>query len=193
MKFRTDFVTNSSSSSFCAVSFDNKELAEYLASLGIKCDSAEFCEYGSFELPSGAVLDYELCDDTEIGVVWKYAEQRRFVSGSITGWFMSGVIESLRESYRGRPELDEFLRLIGSTEFARFDQYLRDNIHISSGYHGEGDSMEGYIVSTRDGKMRKLEFEGWPGEAGEAEIVEAVGDFEDGEIEEQIEDCLENY
>lgn len=41
MKFRTDFVTNSSDTSYLAFNIKNEKLWDYLSSLGIKLENSE--------------------------------------------------------------------------------------------------------------------------------------------------------
>lgn len=56
MKFRTDFVTNSSDTSYLAFNIKNKKLWEYLTNLGIKfdsCNEGEFSDSTKITLPSG--------------------------------------------------------------------------------------------------------------------------------------------
>ena len=56
MKFRTDFVTNSSDTSYLAFNIKNKELFDYLSRLGIHIDTGEqgvFDDNTEFTLPSG--------------------------------------------------------------------------------------------------------------------------------------------
>lgn len=92
MKFRTDFVTNSSDSSFLTFNIKNRRLFEALTGLGIKfrgAEDGEFTDEMEIELPSGAteVIEY---DD---GAFEEFPGS--FQTGSISAWFVSMLLKEL--------------------------------------------------------------------------------------------------
>ena len=71
MKFRTDFVTNSSSSSYISYSIKNKKLYDFIESLGIKIRSEDDGILDSdmeIVLPSGLIGGLD--DSGEISYSW---------------------------------------------------------------------------------------------------------------------------
>ena len=100
MKFRADFVTNSSSSSFIAYSIKNKKIYDYIESLGIKIKSSGDGVLESdmeLVLPSGLVG--KLDDSGEA----RYSSVSS-ASNSISGIVMETIAQSILSDY---PEPDD--------------------------------------------------------------------------------------
>lgn len=102
MKFRSDFVTNSSSSSFIAFNVCNLELFDYLQSLGIKITNTKHGEFDAsmeVKLPSGEKMEF-----------WQMEEADYIPSPSkntMAVWVMLLLLMEIETVYPSK-ELDEY-------------------------------------------------------------------------------------
>lgn len=92
MKFRTDFVTNSSDSSFLTFNIKNKRLFDVLTGLGIKfrnVKDGEFSDKMVIELPSGKTATIDAGEDWDLPCFTE--------SGSISAWLVSILLWEIEE------------------------------------------------------------------------------------------------
>lgn len=177
MKFRSGFVTNSSSSSFLVFNIKNPELYNFLTSLGIKIgnsDDGEFNDGMEITLPTGEKMN--LYDD-EIAD-WMATPDE---ASSISSWIMETILYEVESVYPAK-ELDEYsdfvialLRLLNEkgvikfnmddvehwdretlenelSYFDKMDASIEDaNIELNTGFEGEVIHLED--VTAKNGYM----------------------------------------
>lgn len=105
MKFRTDFVTNSSDSSFLTFNIKNKQLFECLTGLGLKFENVEKGEFSGrmrIILPSGVS---EIIDGGENWNLPYYDDY-----DSISAWLVAAILWEIEEEPREEDLYSDFSR-----------------------------------------------------------------------------------
>ena len=180
MKFRSGFVTNSSSSSFLVFNVKNPELYNFLTSLGVKIensDDGEFNDGMEITLPTGEKIN--LYDDDIADWIATPDE-----ASSISSWIMETILYEVESVYPAK-ELDEysdfviaFLKLLVEKGVIKFDiddvehwdrETLENelscfdemdasieyaNIELNTGFEGEVTHLED--VTAKNGYMLSI-------------------------------------
>jgi len=123
MKFRTDFVTNSSDSSFLAFNIKNEKLFGCLESLGIqfkRTKDGEFTDSMLIELPSGKTQEIDGANN------WSYPYLNEF--RSLSAWLVGMLLWEVEETqYPPKEEEDysefakELIALLNSHDITQLD------------------------------------------------------------------------
>ncbi len=164
MKFRTDFVTNSSDSSFLTFNIKNKRLFEALTGLGIKFKNVEdgkFTDEMKIELPSGKTAIIEVDENWSLPFITE--------TESISAWLVAMILWEV-ETLFPQKEVDEY------SEFAHELIDLLNNANVT---HLDWNAIEKW---SRESMIEDFEkaFGSMDGDIEEAVIEHTYG-FE-GEI-----------
>ena len=135
MKFRTDFVTNSSDSSFLTFNIKNKQLFECLTGLGIKFENVkkgEFSDRMRIVLPSG---ESEIIDGGDNWSLPYYSDY-----ASISAWLVAAILWEIEERYPPKEEEEysdfskELIQLLNDADIIHLDwdmveEWSRDELN----------------------------------------------------------------
>ena len=182
MKFRTDFVTNSSDSSFLAFNIKNKKLFDCLTGLGIKFENVkdgEFSDRMRIVLPSGE------SDEIDGANNWSLPYLSDF--SSISAWLVAMILWEVEDIYPAKEEEDysdfarELIELLNKADITHLEwdaidtwsreKMIRDLEHkfgemdsdikdasIEHTYGFEGDVGPCIYTEVHDGKKMSVEY-----------------------------------
>ena len=194
MKFRTDFVTNSSDSSFLTFNIKNNKLFKILEELGITIESKEegvFDDFMTTTLPSGESCSIESGDAIFYPLPSEYS--------SISAWLVGCLLWEVEDVYPAKEEDDysdfakELIELLNNANITNLDweavnEWSRSDVisDISKTFGKyDADLEEAFIEYTN----------GFEGELFDCEAVEVKNGIKasysyasEDECEEEIED-----
>ncbi len=129
MKFRTDFVTNSSDSSFLAFNVKNKALFQFLNSLGIKIEGTKENEFSNkmrIVLPSGASAQIDGANNWSL----PYVDSCQ----SISAWIVAMILSEVDNEAYYEDEEEE--------KYSDFSKELIDIFNKADITHLDWDAIE---------------------------------------------------
>ena len=172
MKFRTDFVTNSSSSCYLTFNIQNKKMYEFLESLGIKIEDTprgEFSDGMTVVLPSGkrAKVWGDYVDSPTANDI-----------STISQWLMTLILEE--NEYKNHPNgfSEELLNILDSADVSKLSKFNKYDAEIENGEIEYGRINEERRVED-SGKFTITE--------GKKKIIDVNGTF----INDESEDIFE--
>lgn len=172
MKFRTDFVTNSSDSSFLAFNIKNKKLFQALENLGIHLDideEGDFIDYRTITLPSGEEMAIEG------GENWFYPLPSDF--NSISAWLVACILWEVEDLYpqKKADEYSDFakelIKILNDADITHLDWEMVEEWSRDELYEDLGVAFD---ACDSDLEEANIEYNyGFEGEVGPNEVVEA--------------------
>lgn len=160
MKFRTDFVTNSSSSCYLTFNIQNNKMYEFLESLGIKIEGTprgEFSDGMTVVLPSGksAKVWGDYVDSPTAKDIY-----------TISQWLMTLILEENEYKYDANEFSKELLNILDNADVAKLSKFNKYDAEIENGEIEYGRINEGGMVedsgkfTIAEGKRKVIDVSG---------------------------------
>ncbi len=218
MKFRTDFVTNSSDSSFLTFNIKNKKLFQALEKLGIQLElseNGEFTDFSTITLPSGEEMSIEG------GENWFYPYPSDF--DSISAWLVACILWEVEDIYPQKGEDDysdvakELIGILNNSnitdldwemvnEWSREDLYQAlgtafddcdsdlEEAYIEYNYGFEGEVSANEVVEVKNGMMTTYSYSEYDEDRANIEDLKfvLVGKFQNFETREEFKEFIED-